>query len=84
MSAISLMWFVERKELISALEARAVKIKGNLEHAKYVIDAVDDFETPIRVRAMMSLLNARMESASPSTRATRRRCHSCACSTTVA
>jgi DNA-binding PadR family transcriptional regulator len=61
-SALSLMWFVERKELVSALEARAAKIQGNLAHAKIVIDAIDDIETPIHVRTMMQLLNARMGS----------------------
>lgn len=61
-SALSLMWFVERKELISALEARAAKIRGDLEHARHIVDAIDDVETPIHVRTMMLLLNARMGS----------------------
>lgn len=61
-AALSLMWFVERKELISALEGRAAKIKGNLEHSQKAIDAIDDIETPLHVRAMMGLLNARMGS----------------------
>ena len=61
-AALSLMWFVERKELISALEARTAKIKGNLEHSAHIIEAIDDIETPLHVRAMMSLLNARMGS----------------------
>ena len=60
--ALSLMWFLERKELIKALEARTLKIKGDLAHAAHAIEAIDDVETPIHVRAMMQLLNARLAS----------------------
>jgi DNA-binding PadR family transcriptional regulator len=61
-AALSFMGFLDRKELVSALEARAAKIQGNLAHARHVIDAIDDIETPIHVRTMMQLLNARMGS----------------------
>ncbi len=59
-AALSLMWYLDRKELISALEGRTAKIKGDLAHAKHAIEAIDDIETPIHVRAMMQLLNARL------------------------
>jgi DNA-binding PadR family transcriptional regulator len=61
-AALSFMWFLDRKELVSALEARAAKIRGNLAHAEHVVAAIDDIETPIHVRTMMQLLNARMGS----------------------
>lgn len=61
-AALSLMAFIERKELITALEARVAMIKGNLEHAQKAIEAIDDIETPIHVRAMMRLLDARLGS----------------------
>ena len=60
-SALSMMWFLERKELIQALEARALKIRGNLAHTRMIAAAVDDVETPIHVRAMMQLMDARLE-----------------------
>ncbi len=59
-AALSLMWFLERKELIQALEARALKIQGDLAHSRMIAAAVDDIETPIHVRAMMQLLDARV------------------------
>jgi len=59
-AALSLMSYLDRKELVSALEGRAAKIKGDLAHAQHVIDAIDDIDTPLHVRAMMGLLNARM------------------------
>ena len=59
-SALSMMSFLDRKEMISALEARAHKIQGNLAHNKMLIDAIDDVETPMHVRAMMKLLDARL------------------------
>lgn len=61
-AALSLMAFVDRQELVSALEARAAKIAGTLEHTRRVIAAIDDVETPLHVRTMMALLNARMAS----------------------
>ena len=59
-AAISLLGFVDRKELMSALEARAAKITGDLKHAEYVIAAIDDIETPDHVREMMRLIYARV------------------------
>lgn len=59
-SAISLLGFIDRKELISALEARSAKIQGDLTHAEYVIAAIDDVETPGHVREMMRLMYARV------------------------
>lgn len=61
-AAISLMAYLDRKELISALEARALKIQGDIAHASHAIAAIDDIETPLHVRAMMKLLNARLAS----------------------
>jgi DNA-binding PadR family transcriptional regulator len=59
-AAISLMGFIDRKELTSALEARAAQIEGQLKHAEYVIAAIDDIETPDHVREMMRLIYARV------------------------
>lgn len=59
-SAISLLGFLDRKELASALEARTAKIQGDLKHAEYVIAAIDDVETPAHVREMMRLIYARV------------------------
>lgn len=58
-AAISMINFIDRKELIAALEARAAKIKGDVAHAEHVIAAIDDIETPAYVREMMALINAR-------------------------
>ena len=60
-AAISLMWFLDRKEMISALEARTAKINGNLAHTRMISAAIDDIETPIHVKAMMQLMDARLE-----------------------
>ncbi len=59
-AAISLMGFIDRKELTSALEARSAQIEGQLKHAEYVIAAIDDIETPDHVREMMRLIYARV------------------------
>ena len=59
-AAISLMGFIDRKELITALEARAAAIEGRLKHSEYVIAAIDDVETPDHVREMMRLISARV------------------------
>jgi DNA-binding PadR family transcriptional regulator len=59
-AAISLMGFLERKELVAALEARTATIQGQMKHAEYVIAAIDDIETPDHVREMMRLINARV------------------------
>ena len=59
-AAVSMIHFIDRKELIAALDARAAKIKGDVAHAEHVIAAIDDVETPAHVREMMSLINARM------------------------
>lgn len=57
---ISLIGFIDRTELISALDARAAKIAGDLQHAEYVINAIDGVETPNHVREMMRLIYARI------------------------
>lgn len=59
-SALSLMAFLDRKELITALEARAAEIEGRLKHSEYVIAAIDDVEKPAHVREMLRLLSARV------------------------
>ncbi len=59
-AAISLLGFLDRKELMTALDARAAKITGDLKHAEYVIAAIDDIETPDHVREMMRLIYARV------------------------
>lgn len=59
-AAISLLGFIDRKELMTALDARAAKITGDLKHAEYVIAAIDDIETPDHVREMMRLIYARV------------------------
>lgn len=59
-AAISLMSFIDRKELVTALEARTAKIQGDLKHAEYVVGAIDDLETPGHVREMMRLMYARV------------------------
>jgi DNA-binding PadR family transcriptional regulator len=59
-AAVSLLSFVDRKEAITAIEARAATIKGNMKHAEYAINAVDGLETPEHVREMLRLINVRM------------------------
>ena len=59
-AALSLMHFIDRDELLKALDARAAMIEGSSKHAKIVIDAIDDVETPAHVREMMRLIDARM------------------------
>ena len=61
-AVVSVMGFLKRDELISALEARSAQITGAIAHAQHAIAAVDDVETPAHVREMLSLLNARMGS----------------------
>ncbi|HEY0251665.1 MAG TPA: PadR family transcriptional regulator [Kofleriaceae bacterium] len=61
-AVVSMMGFVKRDELISALEARAAMISGSMAHAKYAIEAIDDVETPAHVREMLLLINARVGS----------------------
>ncbi len=61
-AAISLMNFLDRKELIAALDARVAKIKGDVAHAEHAIASIDDVDTPAHVREMMSLINARISS----------------------
>jgi DNA-binding PadR family transcriptional regulator len=62
MAAISFTSFIDRKELISALDARAAHITGSIKHSEYVIEAIDDVETPLHVREMMRLMIARASS----------------------
>ncbi|NVB85448.1 MAG: PadR family transcriptional regulator [Kofleriaceae bacterium] len=59
-AAISMMSFIDRSELIKALDARAAMIDGMLAHSQIVIDAIDGVETPEHVREMMRLINARV------------------------
>jgi DNA-binding PadR family transcriptional regulator len=59
-AAVSMLAFIDRKEAISALEARAAAIKGNLKHGEYAIEAIDGIETPEHVREMLRLINARV------------------------
>ncbi len=61
-AVVSVMGFLKRDELISALEARSAQIAGAIAHAEHAIVAVDDVETPAHVREMLRLLNARMGS----------------------
>ncbi len=63
--AISMMGFVDRAELIAALEARAATIKGMLQHNEYQIAAVDNITTPDHVREMMRLISARIGAELP-------------------
>jgi DNA-binding PadR family transcriptional regulator len=59
-AVVSLMGFLKRDELIAALEARASMITGNISHASFAIDAIDDVETPAHVKEMLRLINARV------------------------
>lgn len=59
-AAISFTGFIDRAELITALDARAAQIAGQLKHAEYVIEAIDDVDTPAHVREMLRLINARV------------------------
>ena len=59
-AAISMMIFIDRTELIKALDARAAMIEGMLAHSRIVIDAIDGVETPAHVREMMRLIDARV------------------------
>ena len=61
-AAISLMGFIKRDELISALEARAASIEGTVKHGEYAIEAVSSEDTPAHVREMIRLINARTSS----------------------
>lgn len=61
-AAVSLIHFLDRSELITALEGRAAKIEGMAKHAALAIDQIDDVETPAHVRPMMQLINARLRS----------------------
>ncbi|HEY4056100.1 MAG TPA: PadR family transcriptional regulator [Kofleriaceae bacterium] len=61
-AAISLMSFLDRGELVSALEGRAAKIAGMVDHAARALELIDDVETPAHVRPMMELINARLSS----------------------
>lgn len=73
LGAISFMSFIDRQELISALEARAARIEGEIKHAAYVIAAIDDVETPAHVREMMRLITARVGAELEWSRALRER-----------
>jgi len=64
-AAISLMGFIARDELISALEARAAQVKGMVQHFEYSIAAVDNITTPDHVREMMRLISARLAAELP-------------------
>ncbi|MFT3694783.1 MAG: PadR family transcriptional regulator [Kofleriaceae bacterium] len=59
---VSLMGFLKRDELIAALEARSAMIQGNMAHARFAIEAIDDVETPAHVKEMLELINARVGS----------------------
>jgi DNA-binding PadR family transcriptional regulator len=59
-AAISFMYYIDRAELVTALDARAARIAGQLKQSEYVIAAIDDIETPAHVREMMRLISARM------------------------
>jgi DNA-binding PadR family transcriptional regulator len=59
-AAVSLIQFMDRKEAISALEARTAQIRGNLKQAEYAIQSIDGIETPPHVREMFRLINARV------------------------
>lgn len=59
-AAISLMSFLDRGELVAALEGRAAKIAGMVEHANRALALIDDVETPAHVKPMMELMNARL------------------------
>jgi DNA-binding PadR family transcriptional regulator len=74
-AALSLLGFIDRQELISALDARAAKIKADLERAEFVIAAIDDVETPDHVREMMRLLGARVSAELAWGRAFKARLH---------
>ena len=64
-SAISMMRFLKRDELIAGLEARAAHIQGGALHSEYAINAIDDVETPAHVREMLRLINARVTAELP-------------------
>ena len=59
-AAISLMGLIKRDELIAGLEVRQAIIAGGVAHAEYAINAIDDIETPVHVREMLRLINARV------------------------
>lgn len=61
-ATLSLMGFIKRDELISALEARTASIEGAIKHGEYAIEAIDNEDTPAHVREMIRLINARMGS----------------------
>lgn len=59
-SAISFIAYLDRAELITALEARAAHIDGQLKHHAYLIAMIDDRDKPLHVREMMRLIAARV------------------------
>ena len=59
------MPFIDRDELIKALDARAAMIEGMLAHVADRIDAIDGVETPEHVREMMRLIDARVSAELP-------------------
>jgi DNA-binding PadR family transcriptional regulator len=64
-AAISLMSFIDRAELMKALDARAAMIEGLLAHSRIAVDAIDGIETPDHVREMMRLIDARVSAELP-------------------
>lgn len=65
MAAVSFLGVVARDEAIAALEQRMVQIRGLLRHDEFVINAHDGVESPMHVREMMWLMNARLASELP-------------------
>lgn len=61
-AGVALISFMQRDEAIAALEARIAQIEGQIAHAKFAIDAIDDVETPAHVRELIALLNVRIGS----------------------
>jgi DNA-binding PadR family transcriptional regulator len=59
MAAVSFLSAVSRKEAIAALEHRVTQIQGMARHAEFVIEGHDGTESPLHVREMMRLMNAR-------------------------
>lgn len=61
MSALSFIGSTAREEAIAALEHRATTIRGMVRHLEMGIADIDGLESPLHVREMMRLMNARMQ-----------------------
>ena len=60
MAAVSFLSALSRAEAISALEHRIAQIHGMVRQLEFAIDGHDGAESPLHVREMMRLMNARV------------------------